>query len=118
MRAASYSGLPMIVGGLHQSEQRYDWLVGDRDGQARQLFSTTDPQIALTIMSKYDIDYIYLGQLEQLRAGDGLQKFDQMVKAGVLKIAYQTKVPEGVRGTIVYQVVKAPKTIVGVPVQG
>src|SRR5205814_451794 len=92
MRAAAYTGLPMIVGGLHQGEQRYDWLVGDRDGESRQLLSTTDPQMALTILSKYDVDYIYLGQLEQLRAADGMAKFDQMAKAGILKEVYRSNV--------------------------
>jgi YYY domain-containing protein len=118
MRAASYTGLPMIVGGLHQGEQRYDWLVGTRDGESRQLLSTTDPQIALTLLSKYDVDYIYLGQLEQLRSGDGIEKFDQMAKAGVLKEVFRSRVPEGIKGTIIYQVVRSPKKLVGAPVTG
>lgn len=122
MRAAANTGLPMIVGGLHQSEQRYDWLVGARDGESRELFSTPDPQIALTILSKYNVDYIYLGQLEQARAGNGLAKFDQMVKAGVLKEVFRSDNPKDIPGTIIYQVIKndnvSPEKVVGAPVQG
>ena len=38
-------------------------------------FTTADVQTALTLISKYDIDYIYLGQVEQAKAGDsGVKK--------------------------------------------
>ena len=118
MNAAAYSGLPMVVGGLHQGEQRYDWLVGDRDGQMRQLYSTTDPQYALAVMSLFDIDYIYLGQLEKARAGDGLAKFDQLAQAGVLEKVFDSNAPEGITGATIYKVVKSPKQLAGAPVEG
>ncbi|MFL5734040.1 MAG: DUF2298 domain-containing protein [Chloroflexia bacterium] len=123
MRVAANTGLPMIVGGLHQGEQRYDWLVGERDGDARTLLTTQDPQVALTILSKYDVDYIYLGQLEQARAGAGLAKFAQLAdpKVGVLTEVFRSQTPSGIKGTIIYQVNKgdkAPSKLVGAPVQG
>ena len=67
MRVASNTGLPMVSGDLHETEQRagvYDRLVGERRSDVRELYRTPDVQRALTIISKYDIDYIYLGQLE------------------------------------------------------
>jgi len=123
MRVAANTGLPMVVGGLHQGEQRYDWLIGERDGDIRNLLTTQDPQEALTILSKYDIDYIYLGQLEQARAGDGLPKFKQLAdpKVGVLTEVFRTKNPSGILGTIIYQVNKqdkSPQKLVGAPVEG
>jgi tetratricopeptide (TPR) repeat protein len=123
MRVAANTGLPMVVGGLHQSEQRYDWLVGERDGDMRTFFTTQDPQVALTIMSKYDIDYIYLGQLEVAQAGAGLAKFAQLAdpKVGVLTKVFSTNTPSGIVGTTIYQVNKrdrAPQKLVGAPVQG
>ena len=51
-------------------------------------FTTTDVQRALTLISKYDIDYIYLGQVEQAKAGpEGIKKFEQMAdpKVGILR---------------------------------
>jgi YYY domain-containing protein len=123
MRVAANTGLPMITGDLHQGEQRYDWLVGDRNGQSRQLFTTPDPQIALTLLSKYDVSYIYMGQLEQARAGAGLAKFEQMAdpKVGILEEVFRSEGPAGIPGTIIYKVSqgdKAPSKLVGAPVQG
>jgi YYY domain-containing protein len=123
MRAAANTGLSMIVGALHQEEQRagvYDRLVGDRRRDMNELFSTTDIQQALTLISKYDIDYIYMGQLEQARSGAGASKFEQMAEdeVGILKPVFSEKDEETGRGTTVYQVVKDARTIVGVPVEG
>lgn len=123
MRAAAHTGLSMIVGALHQEEQRagvYDRLVGDRRRDMNELFSTTDIQKALTLISKYDIDYIYMGQLEQARSGAGSSKFEQMAgdEVGILKRVFNEKDAETGRGTTIYQVVKDAKTIVGAPVEG
>ncbi|HEY0071109.1 MAG TPA: DUF2298 domain-containing protein [Chloroflexia bacterium] len=123
MRAAANTGLPMVVGGLHQDEQRYGWLVGDRRNDMNNFFTTPDVQVALTILSKYDIDYIYLGQLEQARAGKaGIVKFAQLAepKVNILKEVFKTQQPAGVPGTIIYEVVRMPgrevSTLVGAPV--
>jgi tetratricopeptide (TPR) repeat protein len=123
MRAAANTGLPMVVGGLHQDEQRYGWLVGDRRNDMNNFFTTPDVQVALTILSKYDIDYIYLGQLEQARAGQsGIAKFAQLAepKVNILREVFRTQQPAGVPGTIIYEVVRMPgrevSTLVGAPV--
>jgi tetratricopeptide (TPR) repeat protein len=126
MRAASNTGLPMVIGGLHQNEQRaeaYDRLVGDRQGDMNNFFTTSDVQQALTIISKYDIRYIYLGQLEQAKAGEaGMQKFQQMAdpKIGILQEVFRSDNPPDVPGTIIYKVSTAkdkdPRTLVGSPV--
>ncbi|HUP28193.1 MAG TPA: DUF2298 domain-containing protein, partial [Chloroflexia bacterium] len=120
MRVASNTGFPMVVGGLHQGEQRagvYDRLVGDRGGDMNEFFTTTDVQRALILMSKYDIDYIYIGQLEVARAGDGIAKFAQMSdpKVAILKQVFNNG-DTGGKGTTIYQVVKDARTITGAPV--
>ena len=86
-------------------------------------FTTSDVQRALTIISKYDIQYIYLGQLEQARAGEGgIAKFTQMAdpKIGILLQVFKADSPPGVPGTIIYKVSTAsdkdPKSLVGAPV--
>jgi len=89
-----------------------------------EFFTTNDVQRALTLISKYDIQYIYLGQLEQARAGEGgMAKFAQMAdpKIGILTEVFKTTDnPPGVPGTIIYGVSTAadkdPKQLVGVPV--
>jgi tetratricopeptide (TPR) repeat protein len=126
MLAAANTGLPMVIGGLHQDEQRagtYARLVGDREQDMNNFFSTSDVQQALTIISKYDIQYIYLGQLEQARAGtDGIKKFQQLAdpKIAVLTKVFASDNPPDVPGTIIYAVSTAkdkdPKTLVGAPV--
>ncbi|HET6313044.1 MAG TPA: DUF2298 domain-containing protein [Chloroflexia bacterium] len=126
MRAAANTGLSMVVGGLHQDEQRsgsYARLVGERRGDMDAFFTTHDVQVALTILSKYDIDYIYLGQLEQARAGaTGMPKFAQLAGPGVeiLREVFRTQQPANVPGTIIYEVVRRPdrevSTLVGAPV--
>ncbi len=122
MRAASNTGLPMVVGGLHQDEQRYGWLVGNRRAEMMDFFTTSDVQRALTYISKYDIDYIYLGQLEKaqiaLHGGVGLAKFDQLAdpKVGVLEKVFEMEGPAGVPGTTIYRVVRDVRPVVGAPV--
>jgi uncharacterized membrane protein len=127
MRVASNTGLPMVIGGLHQDEQRwgvYSRLVGDRQRDVNDLLTTTDVQKALIILSKYDVDYIYLGQLEQAKAGvAGMAKFAQMAQPdiGLLREVFRADAPEGTVGTIIYRVVrednKDPRLVVGAPVE-
>ncbi|MEO8284916.1 MAG: DUF2298 domain-containing protein [Chloroflexota bacterium] len=126
MRVATNTGLPMVVGNEHESEQRsslYARLVDNRRLDMNEFFTTNDVQRALTLISKYDIKYIYLGQLEQARAGDaGMKKFQQMAdpKIGILEQVFASDQPEGVAGTVIYKVSTAedkdPKLLVGVPV--
>ncbi|HET9496280.1 MAG TPA: DUF2298 domain-containing protein [Chloroflexia bacterium] len=127
MRVAANTGLPMVVGGLHQDEQRagiYSRLVGDRQRDVNDLLTTPDIQRALIYLSKYDVDYIYLGQLEQAKAGlAGIAKFEQMAdpEIGLLREVFRVDTPDGAPGTIIYQVVredsKDPRLVVGAPTE-
>ncbi|HKP53502.1 MAG TPA: DUF2298 domain-containing protein [Chloroflexia bacterium] len=118
MRAASNTGFPMVVGSQHQGEQRYDWQVGPRSGDMDELFKTADVQRALILLSKYDIDYIYLGQLEVGYAQGGIAKFKQMAdpEVGILREVFRTPQDPDVPGTTIYQVIREPDTITGSPV--
>jgi tetratricopeptide (TPR) repeat protein len=127
MRVAANTGIPMVVGGLHQDEQRaglYSRLVGDRQRDMVDLLTTADIQKALIYLSKYDVDYIYLGQLEQAKAGvAGMAKFSQMAESdiGLLREVFRVDSPDGAPGTIIYQVVrennKDPRLVVGAPTE-
>ncbi|MEO5952263.1 MAG: DUF2298 domain-containing protein, partial [Chloroflexia bacterium] len=138
MRISSNTGLPMVIGGLHQEEQRgtvYTRLIGDRRQDVEELYKTPDVQRALTIISKYDVEYIYIGQLEvgflrtqeasnHISAEAALRKFEQMAdsKIGILKRVCCDDPPAGLVGTIIYQVThekdKDPRELVGSPVEG
>lgn len=138
MRIASNTGLPMVIGSQHEGEQRdkiYQRLIGDRQNDMRELFTTPDIQRALTIISKYDIDYIYLGQHEvgfiqlegqrgNISASAALNKFEQMAEPDVriIEKVFETDTPANVVGTTIYRVTRQedrdPRTLVGAPVEG
>jgi uncharacterized membrane protein len=108
MRVASYTGLPLPLGGLHQNEQRWPEQVGQRDGRYMEFWNTTDPARAWELIQELDISYIYLGQLEQtlynpqltgslIQWGvtffvtDGINKFDTLVDQDLLDVAYENE---------------------------
>lgn len=89
-RVAMYTGLPTIIGwDWHQRQQRAavpDTLVWNRVNDVQTLFNTLDMAEAVSIINKYNISYIYAGQLEWIYYNpQGLLKFDQMVAAGYLQ---------------------------------
>jgi YYY domain-containing protein len=91
LRVATYTGLPTLLG-AHQNEQRYGSQVGERDGQARDFFNTTDITRALQLIRELRISYIYIGQLEQaVYDPAGLAKFDEMVQRGELEVVYENE---------------------------
>jgi YYY domain-containing protein len=108
MRVASYTGLPMPLGGLHQNEQRWPEQIGQRDGLYMEFWNTSDPTRAWELIQELDISYIYLGQLEQtlynstltgslMQWGvtffvpDGAHKFDTLVDQGHLSVVYENE---------------------------
>jgi uncharacterized membrane protein len=67
-RVAMFTGLPSIIGwDWHQRQQRAvvpGTLVSARITDVNTLYSTTNTAEALAILNKYDVRYIYVGQLE------------------------------------------------------
>ncbi len=103
-RVAMYTGLPGIIGWSgHQRQQRAilpGQFIDQRLRDVGLLYNTIQPQEALNIIAKYDISYIYVGQLEWvLYPPEGLNKFDQMVEMGILAEVYRNA------GTTIYTVV-------------
>jgi YYY domain-containing protein len=91
VRVASYTGLPTLLG-MHQSEQRYSWQVGERDGAASDFFNTTDLERARQLIRDLRIRYVYIGQLERaVYDSAGLQKFDQLVQTGEMRVVYRNE---------------------------
>ena len=93
-RVAMYTGLPSIIGwDWHQRQQRAV-LPGDfvsrRIQDVNTLFNSVDIQEVRSILDKYDVSYLYVGDLERAYyQPQGIAKFEQMVSNGDLEIAYQ-----------------------------
>ena len=82
-RISIYTGLPTVLGwDWHQKQQRrgYDWAVTQREADVNRIYSTVDPDQAWQLMRKYDVRYVYVGQLERLYySAQGIEKFQRMV---------------------------------------
>jgi YYY domain-containing protein len=93
-RVAMYTGLQAIVGwDWHQRQQRAvlpGSLVTNRIIDVNNLYNTTDINQAMQILKKYDVNYVYAGQLEWTYYHPrGLLKFDEMVEQGLLDEVYR-----------------------------
>ena len=89
LRVSSMTGFPTLLG-MHQSEQRYDWQVGERDGLVRELYDSPSAKRATQIIDELGISYIYSGKLERTVYNPvGLAKFDQMAEQGQLQLVYE-----------------------------
>jgi uncharacterized membrane protein len=98
-----YTGLPAIVGwDWHQRQQRAvlpGEFVSDRVNEVNDLYNTTDLGLARAILQKYDVGYIYVGQLERVYyTAEGIAKFEQMAAQGELERVYQAN------GVVIYHV--------------
>ncbi|HRQ41158.1 MAG TPA: DUF2298 domain-containing protein [Chloroflexota bacterium] len=106
-RVAMYTGLPNIIGWSgHQRQQRAalpGMMIDMRIQDVHRLYNTTSIAEALSIIQKYGVEYIYVGQLEWVLYDPlGLLKFEQMADMGLLEEAYRND------GTSVYRVVDTP----------
>jgi uncharacterized membrane protein len=104
-RVAMYTGLPAVIGwDWHQRQQRTvvpGTLITSRIDDVNQLYNTADITQALALLQKYDVAYIYVGQLEWVYYDPaGLRKFDRMVEAGYLEEVYRNE------GTSIYKVLE------------
>ncbi len=92
-RVSVYTGLPTIVGWQwHQEQQRWGYrqFVGERARDVDRIYATPDPAEALDLMSKYGVEYVYVGRLERLYyPAQGLAKFDEAM-APALEQVYRT----------------------------
>ncbi len=102
-RVSVYTGLPGVVGWeWHQIQQRgvHGREVSRRVDDVNTIYSTRNAQEAARLLRKYNVSYVYVGQLERLYYPEaGIRKFDDGM-AGVLERVYA-----GERATI-YRVVR------------
>ena len=90
-RVSVYTGLPGVVGWeWHQIQQRgvHGREVSRRVDDVDTIYSTRSTQEAERLLRKYDVSYVYVGQLERLYYPEaGIRKFDDGM-AGVLERVY------------------------------
>ena len=92
-RISVYTGLPTVIGWRwHQVQQRMAGPPGQieqRQADVNECYSTTDTARAWEILTRYEVQYIYVGPYERLYySAEGLEKFDAMVSAGLLRRVY------------------------------
>ena len=101
-RFTIYTGLPGVVGwSWHQRQQRAlypgDWVTG-RIQEISDFYNTRNIASARAFLTKYDVKYIVLGQLERnLYSPSGMAKFEQG-NGNMWKTVYSDS------GTIIYEV--------------
>jgi uncharacterized membrane protein len=105
-RFSIYTGLPTIVGWQwHQRQQRKamdERVVYDRDDDVAAFYKATDLEQARTILRRYNVKYIVLGDMEKIYLGEiGLPKYSQLLADGTLRVAYQNE------GTTIYEVINS-----------
>ena len=89
-RVSIYTGLPSVVGWQwHQEQQRWNYrgAVATRIADVKRIYGTGNASEALSLMSKYGVEYVYVGQLERLYYPDeGLRKFDGALSGDLEKV--------------------------------
>jgi len=92
MRVAAYTGLPSVLGGLHQNEQHPPSQISARDLVFNEFWTTPDPARTLELIEDLDISYIYVGQLERIIYGDQtVDKFEQLRAQGELELVFENE---------------------------
>ncbi len=93
-RISIYTGLPAVVGWRwHQVQQRGVMPAGTveaRQADVRAFYDTLDPDRALQILERYEVQYVILAPYERAyMLPAGLPKFVEMVANGWLEVVYQ-----------------------------
>jgi len=80
-RISIYTGLPTVLGwGNHEGQWRDNALQGTRQQDIEILYTTLDWSIAQEIINRYDIRYVYIGNLERTTYPVNEEKFNQFLK--------------------------------------
>ena len=90
MRVAAYTGLPSVLGGLHQNEQHPPEQIGERSALVNQFWFAPTEADTLRLIDELDITYIYVGQLERALYGEGIKaRFDALAAQGALAVVFE-----------------------------
>lgn len=80
-RISIYTGLPTVLGwGNHEGQWRDQSLQGSRQNEIETLYTTNDWVTTQSIIDRYDIRYIYIGNLERSTYNVNEEKFNRFLK--------------------------------------
>jgi len=80
-RISIYTGLPTVLGwGNHEGQWRDQTLQGSRQDEIATLYTTSDWVTAQSILDRYNIRYIYVGNLERSTYNVNEEKFNRFLK--------------------------------------
>jgi uncharacterized membrane protein len=80
-RISIYTGLPTVLGwGNHEGQWRDQALQGSRQSDIEALYTTNDWATTQDIINRYNIRYIYIGNLERSTYNVNEEKFDRFLK--------------------------------------
>ena len=93
-RVSIYTGLPSVVGWKwHQEQQRFGYraAVDERVRDVERIYSTPDAAEALALLRAYNVELVYVGQMERLYyPSSGLAKFEGELSPAV-EAVYKTE---------------------------
>jgi uncharacterized membrane protein len=80
-RVSIYTGLPTVLGwGNHEGQWRDQSLQGTRTEDIQTLYTTSDWMTTQAIIDRYNIRYIYVGNLERSAYRVNEEKFNRFLK--------------------------------------
>ena len=80
-RISIYTGLPTVLGwGNHEGQWRDQALQGSRQSDIEALYTTNDWATTQDIIDRYNIRYIYIGNLERSTYNVNEEKFNRFLK--------------------------------------
>ncbi|GAC1354248.1 MAG: hypothetical protein NVSMB42_11770 [Herpetosiphon sp.] len=89
MRIAANTGLPTVLGNLHENEQRPAQLVETRHRDVETMLNSPDIAATDDLLTRYGVNYVYVGPAERAFSDPaGVAKWDSMVGHG-LKVAFE-----------------------------
>ena len=82
VRIAYNTGYPTVLNPLHEDEQRYPDQKSRREQDVYRLYNEPDTELALNLLKRYNVDYVYIGPFERAAyAPAGVEKFAAMTEA-------------------------------------
>ena len=106
-RISAFTGLPTLMGWLgHEYQWRVNWLNKDynaadfyrRGADIDQIYTSTNPNLVLALLARYNARYLYVGPLEQQTYSKAnLQRFSSFMP--IVYSAY---------GVTIYEVPQSP----------
>jgi len=94
-RVSAYTGFRSVLGwGNHESQWRPSGWPMQTEADVNELFKTADLNRARQLLDEYQVDYVFVGQLERETYGAGVDKFAQLLGPPVINEM----------GTLVYKV--------------